>query len=141
MNRNDHAGANMMFRRRIYAQGFTILCLLAGSAYYGKDREKRKEYEKQEKDRINAIKRKRWLAELDVRDAEDKAAKENFQRVRERNRAREEAVVVKSRTDAAETEPPDSMVDMADTNITGREEGKRKDGLVDQVRKRISGSK
>lgn len=60
-----------MFRRRIYAQGFTILAMVAGSAYWEGDRAKRKQYdglveEKQKKERHEA-----WLRELEVRDEEE----------------------------------------------------------------------
>lgn len=60
-----------MFRRRIYAQGFTILAMIAGSAYYEGDRSKRKEFEgvvadKQKKERHEA-----WLRELEARDEEE----------------------------------------------------------------------
>jgi hypothetical protein len=61
-----------MFRRRIYAQGFTILAMIAGSAYWEGDRAKRQQYdglveEKQKKERHEA-----WLRELEVRDEEEK---------------------------------------------------------------------
>jgi hypothetical protein len=74
-----------MFRRRIYAQFFTIAAIVAGSAYWSKDREKRKELERVEEERKAAERREKWLAELDARDAEDKEMRE---RVRERRRNR-----------------------------------------------------
>lgn len=60
-----------MFRRRIYAQGFTILAMVGGSAYWESDRAKRKEFDglvadKQKKERHEA-----WLKELEARDEEE----------------------------------------------------------------------
>ena len=74
-----------MFRRRIYAQFFTIAAIVAGSAYWSKDREKRKELERVEGERKAAERREKWLAELDARDAEDREMRE---RMRERRRDR-----------------------------------------------------
>jgi len=74
-----------MFRRRIYAQFFTIAAIVAGSAYWSKDREKRKELERVEGERNAAERREKWLAELDARDAEDREMRE---RVKERRRDR-----------------------------------------------------
>src|SRR5215469_1233247 len=85
MRRNDHQRANIMFRRRIYAQFFTIAAIVAGSAYWSKDREKRKELERVEGERKAAERREKWLAELDARDAEDREMRE---RVRERRKDR-----------------------------------------------------
>lgn len=89
---NDHRRANIMFRRRVYAQGFTLLCICVGAGYWGRDREKRKEYEQLAKDKVNAVKRDRWLAELEARDEEDKAAKDRVVRLREKRQAREDQV-------------------------------------------------
>jgi hypothetical protein len=119
--------------------------LIAGSAYYSKDREKRKDAEKAEKAKLNAIKRERWLAELDIRDAEDKAAKERMQKLRDRRAARDEAISakaeVKSRTVADATEPPDPMPDMADAKKLGEGEDKKNGGIVDAVKNLIGGPK
>lgn len=76
----DKHKTNRMFRRRIYAQGFTILAMVAGSAYWESDRSKRKQYgdlveEKKKKDKHEA-----WIKELEIRDAED----EELRRMRER---------------------------------------------------------
>ncbi|KAK8075711.1 mitochondrial hypoxia responsive domain containing protein [Apiospora hydei] len=43
MRRGDHAQVQRMFRARIGAQAFTVCAIVAGGAYYGKDREKRQE--------------------------------------------------------------------------------------------------
>ncbi len=78
MRKGDHKMTNLYFRRRLYAQGFTIAVLVAGNLYWQKDRVKRKDYEKQvaEKERIE--KRERWLRELEARDEEEKEWKDRF---------------------------------------------------------------
>ena len=78
MRQGDHKKTNLYFRRRLYAQAFTIAAMVAGNAYWQKDRVKRKEHEKQvaEKDRME--KRERWLKELEIRDEEEKAWKERM---------------------------------------------------------------
>ncbi|KAF2132177.1 altered inheritance of mitochondria protein 31, mitochondrial [Dothidotthia symphoricarpi CBS 119687] len=78
MRQGDHKMTNMYFRRRLYAQAFTIAVLVAGNLYWKKDRMKRKDYEKMvaEKDRMD--KRGRWLKELEMRDEEDKAWKDRM---------------------------------------------------------------
>jgi hypothetical protein len=78
MRKGDHKMTNLYFRRRLYAQTFTIAVLVAGNLYWQKDRVKRKDYEKNvaEKDRMD--KRERWLKELEMRDEEEKAWKERL---------------------------------------------------------------
>lgn len=71
---------NLYFRRRLYAQAFTIAVLVAGNMYWQKDRVKRKEYEKLVEEKQRAEKRERWLKELEMRDEEEKAWKERMGR-------------------------------------------------------------
>lgn len=75
MRKGDHKTTNLFFRRRLYAQAFTIAALVAGNLYWQKDRVKRKEYLKlvEEKERLE--KRERWLKELEMRDQEEKEFK------------------------------------------------------------------
>jgi len=61
-----------MFRRRIYAQGFTILAMVAGSAYWEGDRKKRKQYEGLVDEKHKKEKHEAWIRELEARDAEEK---------------------------------------------------------------------
>lgn len=89
MKAGDHAKTNRMFRRRIYAQGFTLLAMVAGSAYWEKDRAKRKEYndlvdEKQKKEKRDA-----WIKELEARDEEDKQIEAMKQRLAQARGAEE----------------------------------------------------
>lgn len=69
----DHNAANKMFRRRIYAQGFTIAAMFVGSVYWKSDREKRKQWDQLNTEKVQKEKRERWLAELEARDEEEKA--------------------------------------------------------------------
>jgi hypothetical protein len=80
MRQGNHKATNMYFRRRLYAQAFTIACLVAGNVYWQKDRVKRKEYEKLVEERKRMERRERWLKELEMRDEEEKAWKERLGR-------------------------------------------------------------
>ncbi|KAJ9605192.1 Respiratory supercomplex factor 1, mitochondrial [Cladophialophora chaetospira] len=68
----DHHQTNRMFRARIYAQGFTLIALVAGSIFYKDERMKRKSFEQKLEEKKLAEKRDKWLAELEARDQEDK---------------------------------------------------------------------
>nr|POE79433.1 respiratory supercomplex factor 1, mitochondrial [Quercus suber] len=60
-----------MFRRRIYAQGFTIFAMLAGSAYWENDRKKRNEYDELIEDKKKKDQHEAWLRELEAREEEE----------------------------------------------------------------------
>ncbi|KAI9712160.1 MAG: Respiratory supercomplex factor 1, mitochondrial [Candelaria pacifica] len=68
----NHAQTNRMFRARIYAQGFTLLAVVAGSMYYKTDREKRKEFNGLVAENKAKEKNEAWIRELEARDREDK---------------------------------------------------------------------
>ncbi|KAL9615751.1 MAG: hypothetical protein Q9160_009286 [Pyrenula sp. 1 TL-2023] len=72
----DHDRTNRMFRARIYAQGFTLVAILAGSFYYQDERMQRKEVEKKMADFKAKEKRDKWLRELEIRDREDREWRE-----------------------------------------------------------------
>ena len=71
----DHNQANRMFRRRIYAQGFTIVAMVAGSMYWQTDRQKRKEFDLVIAERKAKEKNEAWIRELEARDQEAKELK------------------------------------------------------------------
>jgi Flp pilus assembly protein TadB len=73
MRKGDHKTTNLFFRRRLYAQTFTIAALCAGNMYWQEDRKKRKEHNKMVEERKAMEKRDRWLRELEIRDEEEKA--------------------------------------------------------------------
>lgn len=71
MKSGDKYRTNRMFRRRIYAQGFTILAMVAGSAYWESDRAKRKQYDGLVDEKKKKEKHEAWLRELEARDEEE----------------------------------------------------------------------
>jgi len=97
----DKNKTNRMFRRRIYAQGFTILAMVAGSAYWESDRSKRKQFGDLLEEQKRKEKRDAWIKELEVRDAED----EEYRRMRERvikGRGAEEKGLTERQAEAVE---------------------------------------
>jgi Flp pilus assembly protein TadB len=93
MKKGDHKMTNLYFRRRLYAQTFTIAVLVAGNMYWQKDRVKRKEYEKLVEEKQREEKRERWLRELEMRDEEEKAFKERMaKRMRSKQNTGEKGV-------------------------------------------------
>jgi hypothetical protein len=79
-----------MFRARIYAQGFTLVALVAGSIFYKDDRLKRKRFESAVEDKKAAEKRDKWLRELEARDKDDREWRERFEGVAQRAKDAEE---------------------------------------------------
>lgn len=71
MRSGDKYKTNRMFRRRIYAQGFTVLAMLAGSIYWESDRSKRKQYNGLVKEKEQKEKYEAWLRELEARAEEE----------------------------------------------------------------------
>lgn len=69
-----------MFRARIYAQGFTLLALVAGSIFYKDERVKRKQFESAVEEKKNAEKRDKWIQELEARDREDREWRQKIER-------------------------------------------------------------
>ena len=76
----DHHQTNRMFRARIYAQGFTLVALVAGSIFYKDERLKRKVFETKVEEKKLAEKRDKWLAELEARDQEDREWRERIEK-------------------------------------------------------------
>ncbi|KAI0999700.1 hypothetical protein K3495_g8497 [Podosphaera aphanis] len=86
IRKGDHNRTNRMFRARIYAQGFTVAAMVAGSIYWEADRKKRSEFEKLVEEQKAKEKNARWIEELDYRDQEakeEKARKERMKMKRE----------------------------------------------------------
>lgn len=80
MRSGDKHRTNRMFRRRIYAQGFTILAMVAGSAYWENDRSKRKQFDELSEEKRRKEKKEAWLRELEIRDQEE----EELRRIRDK---------------------------------------------------------
>ena len=81
--RGDSTTMNRMLRGRIYAQGFTLVALVAGSMYYETDRAKRKQFEGRVKEKKLQDKNQAWIRELEARDEEEKMMKERRRRMLE----------------------------------------------------------
>jgi hypothetical protein len=60
-----------MFRRRIYAQFFTILAMVGGSVYWESDRAKRRQYEGLIDEKKKKEKHEAWIRELEIREQEE----------------------------------------------------------------------
>ncbi|KAG8624964.1 hypothetical protein KVT40_006715 [Elsinoe batatas] len=67
----DKHRTNRMFRRRIYAQGFTIMAMLAGSVYWESDRSKRRQYDDLVDEKKRKEKHEAWIKELEIREEEE----------------------------------------------------------------------
>ncbi|KIX00433.1 uncharacterized protein Z518_10572 [Rhinocladiella mackenziei CBS 650.93] len=76
----DHHQTNRMFRARIYAQGFTLVALVAGSVFYKDERLRRKAFEEKLEEKKTAEKREKWLKELEARDEEDRLWREKVEK-------------------------------------------------------------
>jgi hypothetical protein len=64
-----------MFRARIYAQGFTLVAMVAGSMYWQTDRQKRKEFDVVIAEKKAKEKNEAWIRELEARDEEERQIK------------------------------------------------------------------
>lgn len=73
IRKGNSTQTNKMFRARIYAQGFTLVAVVAGSIFYEDERLKRRTFEKALEAKKALEKRERWIAELEARDADDRA--------------------------------------------------------------------
>ncbi|KAI1318217.1 hypoxia induced protein conserved region-domain-containing protein [Xylariaceae sp. FL0255] len=121
--RGDHAQVQRMFRARIGAQAFTVLAMVAGGAYYGADREKRKELIKLEAQQRAEERHNKWLKELEVRDEEDKMLKAEMKRKRERAESRRAAAAAAAAE--AEKEAEQEVGKEVDAKVeTGKEDEK-----------------
>ncbi|KAI4595819.1 Respiratory supercomplex factor 1, mitochondrial [Pestalotiopsis sp. 9143b] len=121
MRKGDHAQVQRMFRARIGAQAFTVMAIVAGGAYYGADREKRKELIKLEAQQRAEERHQKWLHELEVRDEEEKALKEHLKRRKERAQSKkvEEAAHAVTESTTATDAPASSDDKKPDSNVLG----------------------
>ena len=87
MRTGDKYKTNRMFRRRIYAQGFTVLAMLAGSIYWESDRSKRKQYNGLVKEKEQKEKHEAWLRELEARAEEEEELKRMRSKIVQAQRA------------------------------------------------------
>ena len=93
MKAGDHHRTNRMFRRRIYAQGFTLISMVAGSVYWSGDRSKRKEFDELVEEKKKKDKHEAWIKELEVRDQEDQEFDALRKRAQEARKANGSGIV------------------------------------------------
>lgn len=93
-----------MFRARIYAQGFTLLAMVGGSAYWQTDRQKRKEFDDVVAERKAKEKNAAWIRELESRDQEEKELRAERKRRAERLERRRADEKMKEGVKGAEEE-------------------------------------
>lgn len=103
MKSGDHNRTNRMFRRRIYAQGFTLIAMVAGSAYWKKDRAVRNEYNELVEEKQKREKHEAWIRELEIRDAEDEELRQMKKRMMQ-GRGAEERGLSEARARAVESQ-------------------------------------
>ena len=132
----DHNRTNRMFRARIYAQGFTLVAMVAGSMYWQTDRQKRKEFEGVVAERKAKERNEAWIRELEVRDQEDR----DFRAQREaRRRGVSVEVVLGEQERAAEKKASEgkllleNVVKKGASSVEYLEDSGRKGGVLEIV--------
>jgi hypothetical protein len=139
-----------MFRARIYAQGFTLVAMVAGSMYWDSDRKRRKEFEDVVKERKAREKNEAWIKELEARDEEERmerARREARRRGVSVERVREEYRAADAKLAAArkEAEPKTEAVleKVVETGADSREvveEPEKRKGVLESVQALVWGS-
>jgi hypothetical protein len=90
MRKGDHKQVNLMFRRRIQAQAFTVAMIVAGSFYMADEKAKRKQLEDLERQKRAEEFKGKWLEELEVREDEDRIARERVEKLMQRRKRNSE---------------------------------------------------
>lgn len=109
----DKHRTNRMFRRRIYAQGFTILAMFAGSIYWEGDRKKRTEYNELVEDKKKRERHEAWLKELEIREEEEQELR------RRRDKMIEGRMAERQRGDHDASQQPGSRLKEAEKQNRG----------------------
>jgi hypothetical protein len=145
----DHNRTNRMFRARIYAQGFTLVAMIAGSMYWQTDRQKRKEFDKVVEQRKAREKNEAWIRELEARDEEEK----DIRRIREARRrgvsvdvVRKEELVKEAAKAAAKKEEAkgkvlEKVVEKEASSVVEVAEENKKKGVLESVQEMVWGGK
>ena len=138
-----------MFRARIYAQGFTLVAMVAGSMYWDSDRKRRKEFEDVVKEKKAREKNEAWIKELEARDEEERelrARRESrrrgvsYERVREEYRVAEEKVKAARREAEPKTETVlEKVVEEGASSVEVVEEPESKKGILESVQALVWG--
>ena len=109
-----------MFRARIYAQGFTLLAIVAGSMYYQTDRQKRKEFEGVVAERKAKEKNEAWIRELEARDREDKDWRARKQAINQAAKSPDAVGAAKSVVEQCERRGEGVILDAVRDLVQGR---------------------
>jgi hypothetical protein len=141
----DHNRTNRMFRARIYAQGFTLVAMIAGSVYWQTDRQKRKEFDKVVEERKAREKNEAWIRELEARDEEEK----DIRRMREARRRGVSVDVVRSEDAEKEAKKMeegkrkvlDQLVEKGAGSIVEVETEAKKKGVLESIQEMVWGGK
>ena len=145
----DHNRTNRMFRARIYAQGFTLVAMIAGSMYWQTDRQKRKEFDKVVEERKAREKNEAWIRELEARDEEEK----DIRRIREARRRGVSVEVVRKEELAKEAAKAtakkeemkgkvlEKVVEKGASSVVEAEGENKKKGVLESVQEMVWGGK
>jgi hypothetical protein len=146
----DHNRTNRMFRARIYAQGFTLVAMVAGSMYWDSDRKRRKEFEDVVKEKKAREKNEAWIKELEARDEEEREGRArrearrrgvSYERVREEFRVAEEKVKASRKEQEPKTEAVlEKIVEEGASSVEVVEEPERRKGVLESVQALVWGS-
>jgi hypothetical protein len=109
MKAGDHYRTNRMFRRRIYAQGFTIVAMVAGSIYWESDRKRRKEYEGLVGEKKKKEKYELWIKELEAREEEEQELRQVRRKLQAEDAAERQRRMGESGKRQVEAEVKESM--------------------------------
>ncbi|KAM3069150.1 Respiratory supercomplex factor 1, mitochondrial [Clarireedia jacksonii] len=130
----DHNRTNRMFRARIYAQGFTLVAMVAGSMYWETDRKKRKEFDAVLAEQKAKEKNEAWIKELEARDEEEKELRREREKRRKAWEARETSQGKEGKVTAAIKEAATSVVEPV-------EEKKKDKSVFEMVQDMVTGKK
>jgi hypothetical protein len=146
----DHNRTNRMFRARIYAQGFTLVAMVAGSMYWDSDRKRRKEFEDVVKEKKAREKNEAWIKELEARDEEEREGRArrearrrgvSYERVREEFRVAEEKVKASRKEQEPKTEAVlEKIVEEGASSVEVVEEPERRKGVLESGQALVWGS-
>jgi Flp pilus assembly protein TadB len=134
-----------MFRARIYAQGFTLVAMIAGSMYWQTDRQKRKEFDKIVEERKAREKNEAWIRELEARDAEEK----DIRRMREARRRgvsvdvvrKEDAEKEARKVEVKKGKVLDKIAERGAGSVVEIESQEKKKGVLESVQDMVWGKK
>lgn len=134
-----------MFRARIYAQGFTIVAMVAGSMYWKSDRQKRKEFDEVVAERKAKEKNDLWIKELEARDEEEKEIRAEKERRSKRMSDRfgqgEQPKVLDGTKNPILTQVRAAEGKDSDSAASVVEEKEQKKSTLESVREMIMGKK